>query len=305
MKKLYGVTVALITPISEMDGNVDYRALSILVETLIQKGVNCIYCCGTDAEMYHLTLEERKKIAETVVQIAHQRVVVYVHCGAMMENETLELAHHAEMIGADGIGVVTPSYFPTNDIELEQYYVKVAHSVNHDFPVYIYNIPQLAVNDIQPDVVQKIANQCPNVVGIKYNYPNINQTFDYTLVNHATFSVLQGDDRVLPAWLALGCVGTVAGSANVFPEPLVASYRAFENGNLKESLAYARIAAEYVDALQGDNIAYFKEGLRIRGLNVGTMRRPLLGLNPQQKKELENKLQEISRKYGLPINIRA
>lgn len=303
MKKLYGITVALITPISEETGKVDYEALSFLVETLIKKGVNCIYCCGTDAEMYHLTLDERKKIAETVVQTAQNRVIVYVHCGAMVENNTLELARHAEKIGSDGIGVVTPSYFPTNDDELERYYVRVANSVSYNFPVYVYNIPQLSVNDIKPEIVQKIADKCQNVIGIKYNYPNINQTFDYTLINNGAFSVLQGDDRVLPAWLAIGCDGTVAGSANVFPEPLVASYQAFLDGNLSLSLTYARIAAECVDALQGDNIAYFKEGLKIRGLNVGTMREPLLGLNQKESKELESKIEEISRKYGLPINI--
>lgn len=304
MKKLYGVTVALITPMVENSQQVDYDALSNLVEMLIEKGVNCIYCCGTDAEMYHLTVDERMRIAETVVKTAQQRVVVYVHCGAMLESDTLLLAQHAKKIGADGIGIITPSYFPTSDEELERYYVKIANSVGKDFPVYIYNIPQLSMNDIKPEVVQKIADKCSNVLGIKYNYPDINRTFDYTMVNKGTFSVLQGDDRVLPAWLAIGCAGTVAGSANVFPEPLVASYHSFIRGELKEALFYARIAAECVDALQGDNIAYFKEGLKIRGFQAGTMRSPLSSLNQKQTSELRKKMEEISSKYGLPLQLK-
>lgn len=303
MKKLYGVTVALITPMLENTQEVDYDTLARHVEWLIQKGVNCIYCCGTDAEMYHLTIEERKKIAEVVVTTANKRIVVYVHCGAMLESDTLLLVKHAEMIGVDGIGVITPSYFPTNDKELERYYVEIAHSVKQDFPVYIYNIPQLSANDIKPEVVQKIANACPNVVGIKYNYPNINQTFDYTLINEGSFSVLQGDDRVLPAWLSIGCAGTVAGSANVFPEPLVACYHSFINGNLNDALYYSRIAAECVDALQGDNIAYFKEGLNIRGIHVGTMRKPLLKLDDNEVWNLRKKMETISHKYQLPLQI--
>lgn len=303
MKKLYGITVALITPINEQNQEVDYLALTNLVETLIQKGVNCIYCCGTDAEMFHLTVAERKKIAETVVQVARGRVVVYVHCGAMLEKDTLELAHHAEQIKADGIGLVTPAYFPMTDRELEYYYIRMANSVNSNFPVYIYNIPQLAVNDIKPEVVQKIVNQCSNVIGIKYNYPNINQTFDYTMINNGNFSVLQGDDRVLPAWLALGCAGTVAGSANVFPEPLVASYKAFQEGDLKKALALSRIAAECVDILKGDNIAYFKAGLKIRGLDVGTMRNPLLAITYAEEQVLRNQIENIYEKYGLPIHL--
>lgn len=298
MKKLYGITVALITPMDESE-KVDYNTLKQLVNTLIKKGINCIYCCGTDAEMYHLTIEERKKIAETVVATVQGRVTVYVHCGAMMEKDTLELVEHAQKIGADGIGVITPSYFPTDDRALERYYTKIAKMVNPDFPVYIYNIPQLSVNDIKPDVVQRIVNTCLNVVGIKYNYPNINQTYDYTMINEGNFSVLQGDDRVLPAWLALGCSGTVAGSANVFPD----SYWAFQNGNIKESLAYARVAAYCVDALHGDDIAYFKEGLKIRGIDVGPMRKPLLSLSPFASKHLQEEMEKIEKKYNLPVSI--
>lgn len=194
MKKLYGVTAALITPMSETGDKVDYDALVELVELLIQKGVNCIYCCGTDAEMYHLTIEERKRIAGVVVKTAKNRIIVYVHCGAMQEDDTLILAKQAEMIGADGIGIITPSYFPTNNDELERYYVVIANSVGIDFPVYIYNIPQLSANDISSEVVQKIATKCPNILGKKYNYPKINQTFDYTMVNQGTSSVLEGDN---------------------------------------------------------------------------------------------------------------
>lgn len=301
MKKLYGVTAALITPLNRETGEVDYEVLARLVRFLAGKGVHCIYCGGTDSEMYHLTNEERKKIAETVVEAAEGKVVVYVHCGAMRQEDTLALVRHAENAGADGIGVVTPSYYPTTDKEMEQYYITIAKSVASDFPVYVYNIPQLAVNDIKPHVVQKIADQCPNVVGIKYNYPNINQTLDYVNINNGKFSVLQGDDRTVPAWLALGCSGTVAGSANVFPEPLVASYQAFQNGDMKESLKQAKVAAAFIDAMQNDTIAYFKAGLKARGLDVGGMKSPLMELDSEAYEKLEQSLAGIAQKAGIAM----
>lgn len=300
MKKLYGVTVAMVTPINEKN-EVDLEKIKELVELLIHKGVHCLYCCGTDGEMYHLTTEERKKIAETVVETAKNRVVVYVHCGAMRQEDTIELVKHAEKIGADGIGVVTPSYFPTNDREMEQYYIIIANSVSQDFPVYFYNIPQCSANDLKPWVAQRIVNQCPNIIGIKYNYPNINQTLDYTNINNGYFSVLQGDDRTIPAWLALGCDGTVSGSANVFPEPLIASYNAFLDGNSQLSLHYGKIAARFVDVLQGDNIAYFKEALKIRGLDIGMMRPPLLNLTKEQSLKLAKDLELLCYQVGIPI----
>lgn len=300
MKKLYGVTVAMVTPINK-ENKIDLEKTKELVELLIHKGVHCIYCCGTDGEMYHLTTQERKEIAETVVQTVKNRIVAYVHCGAMRQEDTIELAKHAECIGADGIGVVTPSYFPTNDREMEQYYITISNSVSKDFPIYFYNIPQCSANDLRPWVAQKIVNICPNIIGIKYNYPSINQTLDYTNINNGYFSVLQGDDRTIPAWLALGCDGTVSGSANVFPEPLIASYHAFMSGDLQTALQYGKIAARIVDILQGDNIAYFKEALKIRGLDIGIMRSPLLDLTRDQSIKLEKELELLCYQIGIPI----
>lgn len=303
MKKLYGVTVALITPMSREDQKIDFEKLEKLVATLIEKGVHSIYCCGTDSEMYHLTTDERKMIVETVVKAADQKVVVYAHCGAMREEDTVALVQHAEQTGADGVGLVTPAYFPMTDDELYAYYTRIAGKVSSSFPVYVYNIPQLAVNDIKPAVVQRIADECENVVGIKYNYPNINQTLDYLNINQGEFSVLQGDDRVLPAWLALGCAGTVAGSANVFPEPLVASYDAYQKGDMKASLQHAKVAAAFVDAMLNDNIAYFKAGLSIRGFDVGTMRSPLTELGDAEKKQLEEKIRAICEQNDIRVEL--
>ena len=66
-----------------------------------------------------------------------------------------------------------------NDREMEEYYVEVANSVPEDFPVYLYNIPQCATNDIKPAVVEKILQRTKNVVGIKYSYADMLRFKDY------------------------------------------------------------------------------------------------------------------------------
>ena len=114
MKKLKGVITAMTTCLDEND-QVDVLATEALTEFLIEKGVDCLYPCGTTGESHLLTTAERKLIAETVVKKANGRVTVYVQVGAMTTKETIELAKHAHEIGADGIGVVTPSYFHVND----------------------------------------------------------------------------------------------------------------------------------------------------------------------------------------------
>ena len=63
---------------------------------------------------------------------------------------------HAYKIGADGIGVVTPSYFGCSDEVLFRYYVEICGALPDDFSVYTYVIPQLAKNDISVSLMVAI-----------------------------------------------------------------------------------------------------------------------------------------------------
>ncbi|PYG89513.1 4-hydroxy-tetrahydrodipicolinate synthase [Ruminiclostridium sufflavum DSM 19573] len=296
MKKLYGVTTAMVTPF-ERNGNVDIKAVSGIVEFLISKGVNCLYPLGTTGEMYHMSVEERKAVAETVVKSANGRVTVYIHVGAMCQNDTIELAKHASEIGADGIGVVTPSFFGVNDREIEEYYVAVAKSVPEDFPIYLYNIPQCSANDLKADVAKRIADRCSNVVGIKYSYPDFVRTQEYLGINDGDFSVLVGADRLFNVALAMGCSGVVSGISCVYPEPFVDIYKAFMDGNIEEAARIQKIAVRYVETLKGgSNMSFFKEALKLRGIDAGYMRAPQLDITKDEIELMNEQLSKIGYK---------
>lgn len=293
MKKLYGVTTAMVTPF-EKDGNVDFNAIGEIVEFLISKGVNCLYPLGTTGEMYRLSVEERKAVAEKVVKSANGRVTVYIHAGAMCQKDTISLAKHASDIGADGIGVVTPAFFGVNDREMEEYYVNVAKNVPQDFPVYLYNIPQCSANDLKTGVAQSIADKCSNVIGIKYSYPDFLRTSEYLGINNGDFSVLVGTDRLFNAALAMGCSGVVSGVSCVYPEPFVEVYKAFQNGNIAEAERLQKIATKYCETLRnGSNMSFFKEALKLRGINAGHMRVPQMDITKNEIDELNEKLKLI------------
>lgn len=303
MKKLFGVTTAMTTPFHE-DGSVDLLAMSQQCEMLIGKGVQCLYPVGTTGEMLRLNPEERRQIAETVVKTASGRIPVYIHCGAATQTETIALLQHAESIGADGAGVVTPQFLGLNDREMEEYYVALAESVSRDFPIYLYNIPQCAANDIKPEVAERIVSRCANVVGMKYSFADINRTLDYLRVNGGNFSVMHGCDRVFIAMLALGCDGTVSGVSGVFPEPFVNIYKAYLAGDLKTARFWQRIAARIVDILHGgSNMAYFKEALQLRGLCGGRMRKPQLDLTATEATLLREELEAFCADTGIPLAV--
>lgn len=278
MKTLFGVITAMTTPFTA-DGQVDTEALEQQTDFLIDKGVNCLYPCGTTGEMYLMDEAERKLVAETVVRRAAGRVTVFIHCGAMHEDEVVRLCRHAHAIGADGVGVVTPSYFGVNPRAMVEYYRRVCSQLPEDFPVYVYVIPQLAMNDIDFSTMQQIADACPNVVGVKYSFADMRRFTEYLKVRGGKFSVVFGpDDLFLPA-LVMGCEGTVSGCSSCVPEPFVEIYRLFQAGEYDKARQAQLRCFDMTRVLKGgSDMSVFKNVQTLRGVRGGHVRKPLLDL---------------------------
>jgi len=286
MKKLHGVIVAMTTPFDE-NTTVDLQAVKAQCEFLIERGVQCLYPCGTTGEMYLCTPEEREGIAKAVVEQAAGRVTVFIHVGAMTQDETIRLAKHAHAIGADGIGVVTPSYFAVDDRAMAEYYKTVCKSVPDDFPVYAYAIPQLAHNGLTCDVLEDVICSCPNMVGIKYSFADMTQLIRYKRLNNGTFSVVFGADHLFLPALAAGCDGTVSGCACAIPEPFVDVYKHYLAGNWEAAQKAQITATDVVWLLKGGaDMSVYKNVQTMRGIPGGRMRKPLLDLTGEEVAKL-------------------
>lgn len=286
MKKLFGVITAMVTPFDEAD-HVNVPVLRKMVDFLIEKGVNGLYPAGTTGEMLLLSLEERELVAETVVSAAAGRVPVFIHTGAVTVSDTVRLTKHAYAIGADGVGVVTPIYHVVHEKAMLEYYQTVSACVPAEFPIYVYVIPQLAGNDVSPETMATIARRCPNVIGVKYSGSDMQRVSRYLQIKNGKFSVVFGkDDLFLPA-LSIGCDGTVSGCSNAVPEVFTEVYGAFLAGELPRAAQAQKRATEVVSILKaGADMSCFKSVLTLRGIPVGSMRKPLMDLDEEEKQTL-------------------
>ena len=102
MRFMRGVNTPMVTPFAS-DGKIDFEAMKAHVDFLISRGVSNLYPLGTLGEGILMTLEERKKVAETVVSHTAGRAGVFIHVGAQRTEDAAALARHAEAIGADGV----------------------------------------------------------------------------------------------------------------------------------------------------------------------------------------------------------
>lgn len=300
MERMKGIVIPLVTPFTDED-TIDVASLERLVDHCIEGGMTSLYPCGTTGEMMYMSVAERKQVAEVVVKHAAGRIPVYVHVGAWNQADTIELAKHAVEIGAQGIGVVTPSFYSISDKGLVDYYVAVANSVPEDFPVYMYGIKQNAINDLNKNVCQQVADKCKNVMGVKYSFPDMTRLQELMTVNNGEFDVLVGPDHLFEAVCAVGGKGVVSGNAMIVREHYAAIWDAIQ----KKDYDLATKLQRRTNVLNAtmcaiNNIAAYKVILKNEGVLATTnMRRPMENLTPEQEADLLKKMAELDYKHVL------
>ncbi len=298
MQKLFGTVVPIVTPLTDED-TIDEESVKSLVDHVIDGGLHCLYPCGTTGEMMYLTAEERKQVAEITVKHTAGRIPVFVHAGAWNLKDTVELARHAVSIGADGIGVVTPVFYKLSDQGLVDYYEAVARSVPEDFPVYLYGIPQHAVNDLNAAVCEELAKRCPNIIGIKYSYPDFTRLQQFMMVNDQKFSVLVGPDHLFEALCAVGGDGVVSGNAMIIREHYAAVWDAIQKKDFEAATRYQR-RTNILNAVlcEKNNIAAYKVMLKAEGIiKTSNMRRPMENLTAEEEAKLLRTMKELDYKH--------
>lgn len=300
MSELKGIIVAMLTPYGE-GGDVNLAALREYVDFLIERGVNGLFPSGTNGEGPALTLAERKQVIEAVVDRAAGRVPVIAHTGAITTAESIELTRHAQACGADAAAVVSPFYFPHDEAALEAHFTAVAEAVP-DFPIYLYNIPGNAKNDLKPGFVARLRKRCGNIAGIKDSSKDLTRLEDYIATLGAGFTTIVGTDTLILPALVMGSAGVVSAVANVFPEPCVALYQAWQEGDL----ARARELQYQINRIRsvlkaGPYITPYRAALTLRGLPFGKVRHPFRELNAGEEAALKEGLLNLQEQGVLTL----
>jgi 2-dehydro-3-deoxy-D-pentonate aldolase len=290
-----GLMPAMVTPFDER-GEVDLQATEAVVERLIDAGVDGISPLGSTGESSHLTGDERKHFAEEVIRIVAGRVPLLIGVGAAGTRETVDLARHAEGIGADGVLVVSPFYWNVGEEALFKHFATVAESV--DIPVLIYNLPLLTGINLSPSLVARVARECSNVTGLKdtvTEYSHIWNVLREVKPMRPDFSVLSGfEDLILPSMLA-GGDGSICGLANVAPELFVGMVQAAHNGDLGEAAELHRrvLSLMALGSLSDTSLGAIKLAMNVLGVPISpTVRGPALPASEEVRGKIEDVLRE-------------
>ncbi|MFB6095446.1 MAG: dihydrodipicolinate synthase family protein [Halodesulfurarchaeum sp.] len=286
---LHGVVPPTVTAF-ESDGTLDAQQTAAHARFVVDRGAHAVFPLGTNGEFALLSDEERDRVIEAVVDEVGEDVPVIAGVGQPGTRETIKRAEAAERLGADGIVVVTPYYYPLDATAAVRHYRTLAGAL--DRPVYVYHIPSKTGNSLSLDTIEEIA-AIDGIAGVKDSSKDV-PWLGQAIAANPQLSFLAGSDSLLVPGLDVGCSGLVSAVANAFPELVVDLYRAYDEGDRERAQELQeRVYAVRSAIKRGPYMAGVKEALSLRGFDAGPLREPLRRMGESDRAALEEELEEL------------
>jgi len=283
--RLKGTGVALITPFKK-DFSIDFDTIEQLVEYQIQEGIDYIVALGTTAETPTLSFTERNEILKTVVKAVKGRIPVVAGIGCNNPVEVIEQIHLYDLKKVDAILSVAPYYNRPQQEGIFQHYKAIAKA--SPLPIIIYNVGSRTAVNIQAETTLRIANEIPQVIGVKEASGNIAQIMEIMAKKPKNFLVISGDDALSLPLLACGLDGLISVVANAFPKKMSEMIRFGLKGdfNTARKLHYQLLPIMSACFKEGSPSG-IKAFLAAKGKAPIITRLPLVEVSPALKKEIK------------------
>lgn len=273
---------AAATPLTAGGEALDDAAFWPMAAYLATGGADGVFACGTTGEGILLSIEERRRAA--VLFRAAVRGLLIVHCGAQNTRDTVELAAHAAEIGADGVAVIPPPYFPLDAGALTAHFVAAAEACA-PLPFFIYAFAARSGYPVPAEVIEGVGGAADNLAGLKVSESPFARVEPYLDLG---LPVLVGSEPLIPAAVARGAAGSVSGLAAALPEVVRAGL------DQPDDAAEARLTAVRSAMEAQPFIASVKHVLARRGVPVRPdMRAPMRPLTPEEADRLDAALDAL------------
>jgi dihydrodipicolinate synthase/N-acetylneuraminate lyase len=263
---LQGTVAAAITPLRDGGSALDEEAFAPYVDFMVQGGLDGMLALGTTGEGILLSIEERKRAAETFIRAADGRFDVAVHCGAQTTADTVQLTRHARDVGADAVAVIGPPYYALDEEAIYRHFAAAADAATPT-PFYLYEFRARTGYSIPPSVIKRLGDR---VAGLKVSNRPFEEVEPYMIQG---LDVFIGAEALVDQGLERGATGSVSGLAAAFPE-----------GGAEKRAALERFPFQ----------AALKAVLGWRGVPVREdVRAPLRTLTPDERADLKQWLESL------------
>jgi 4-hydroxy-tetrahydrodipicolinate synthase len=290
---LKGMGVALITPFKS-DGNVDYTALSRVIDYQLQNGTDYLVVLGTTAETPTLTSGEQKEIIQLVINKVNGQIPIVLGLGGNNTRAIVEKLKTDDFTGIDAILSVVPYYNKPSQEGIYQHYKAIAQATT-SLPVVLYNVPGRTGVNMTAETTLRLAREFDNIAGIKEASGNMTQMGDIIKNKPRNFQVISGDDGITFPLITLGAVGVISVIGNAFPKEFSRMVRLALAGDYANALTIHHSFTELFELLFVDgNPAGVKSMLNMMGYIENELRLPLVSTRITTYEKIREVLRELN-----------
>jgi len=292
-----GIHAALWIPTSQ-DGVLKRESLARHLDWLKGQGIHGILALGSTGEFARMDLLQRETILAAVIELASP-LPVMANISSIRLDEVIHLGKAAARLGACGVAIMPPSFFPLSQSDILEFFLRAANHV--PLPFYLYNYPEVTGNRIGVDVISQFADRAP-MAGIKQSGLELDYHRDLiSLGKRKGYSVFTAADPELVTYLEMGAVGCIGGLVNFAPELMIDVYDAhlrktpFDAAQSSSRLReIGHLCSQLMLPLN------VRSGMEARGFDPGDLKSVFSSQTLEVYQRVVRQFSEAFRAWGLP-----
>lgn len=283
-----GVYPALLSPF-RADDTLDLPLFEKNLQAQLEAGVHGAIIGGSLGEASTLRTAEKKELVQAAKNIAGQRIPVILNIAESATQEALGHVRLAEQWGVDGLMLLPPMRYKSDDRETIQYFRSIARSTA--LPIMIYNNPVDYKIDFHPALFDHLLD-LPNVQALKESSRDVTNTTRMLSRFGDRFKILCGVDTLAMEALCLGAHGWVAGLVDAFPKETVQLYQLIQAGKLESARQLYRWFMPLLELdIHPKLVQYIKLAATHTGIGSEQVRPPRLPLEEKERAAIERIIQ--------------
>jgi 1-pyrroline-4-hydroxy-2-carboxylate deaminase len=278
-----GVFPALLTPFTK-DDQLDLAMFEKNLQAQLDAGIHGIIIGGSLGEASTITIAEKEAMVKFSVNYIKGRIPIILNIAESSTKDAIEQTALAQQWGADGLMLLPPMRYKTDDRETITYFKTVAASTS--LPIMIYNNPVDYKIDTRPDMFDELV-VCKNITALKESSRDVTNLTRMKNRFDGRFKILCGVDTIAMEELCLGADGLVAGLVCAFPKETMAIYNLVKAGKIEEA---AKIYRWFMPLLELDIhpklVQYIKLAAAQTGISNEYVRAPRLPLVGEERERI-------------------
>ena len=273
----------MLTPFNEKD-ELDLDIYEKNLAAQVAAGVHGIIIGGSLGEASTITEKEKEELVEFSVEYLNEDIPVILNIAESTTSDAVRQAANAKKWGADGIMLLPPMRYKTDDRETIAYFKAVAKSTA--LPIMIYNNPPDYKIDTRPDMFDQLI-ECENITALKESSRDVTNLTRMKNRFGDRIKVLCGVDTLAMEELCLGADGWVAGLVDAFPNETTAIYNLVKAGKIEEATKIYRWFMPLLELdIHSKLVQYIKLAATQAGIGSEYVRAPRLTLVGEERERV-------------------